>query len=201
MPYRAADGFSWNAARSVHTARVFAAVALVAAGWVFGFFSGRLSAWVFPVADPDVVALKATLEHSATQRAAPTALAPSDRPTSRAGEEERPTLALSPPPDAGRDQQAQALSDKKNEAVPAPPRVAEEPETSNEEPQPKTVLVNPDWRASAPAPKEPDPVRMLSRDDNGRTAECARRYLSFRASDGTYQPFGRASRELCPLLR
>jgi hypothetical protein len=37
--------------------------------------------------------------------------------------------------------------------------------------------------------------------DGPGIAECERRYSSFRRSDGTYQPYGRSSREVCPFLR
>jgi hypothetical protein len=40
-----------------------------------------------------------------------------------------------------------------------------------------------------------------SHGSEARMAECERRYASFRRSDGTYQPYGRSSRAICPLLR
>ncbi len=41
----------------------------------------------------------------------------------------------------------------------------------------------------------------LSGNASPQNAECARRYASFRESDGTYQPYGSAQRKVCPLLR
>jgi hypothetical protein len=38
-------------------------------------------------------------------------------------------------------------------------------------------------------------------DASGSITECARRYASFRESDGTYQPYGSSQRRRCPLLR
>lgn len=41
----------------------------------------------------------------------------------------------------------------------------------------------------------------LSGDASPANSECARRYASFRESDGTYQPYGSGQRKTCPLLR
>ena len=53
----------------------------------------------------------------------------------------------------------------------------------------------------------PDDQRRVSAMDDDHAfdaasvAECESRYASFRRSDGTYQPFGRSTRQMCPLLR
>lgn len=41
----------------------------------------------------------------------------------------------------------------------------------------------------------------FNRPISQRSQKCTRRYSSFRRSDGTYQPFNRPTREVCPLLR
>jgi hypothetical protein len=47
------------------------------------------------------------------------------------------------------------------------------------------------------------PGQSQKRSDTAErsTSECARRYASFRESDGTYQPYDSSERRPCPLLR
>ena len=47
----------------------------------------------------------------------------------------------------------------------------------------------------------PETQPRLSGDASPQNSECARRYASFRESDGTYQPYGSSQRRVCPLLR
>lgn len=47
----------------------------------------------------------------------------------------------------------------------------------------------------------PDAQARVSGDGSPQSSECARRYASFRESDGTYQPYGSSQRKVCPLLR
>ena len=71
-----------------------------------------------------------------------------------------------------------------------------------EQPGAKVKLINPDRgeaRAAAARPADDD-VADRETDQQGLAA-CAKRYSSFRRSDGTYQPFGRGRRQRCPLLR
>jgi hypothetical protein len=70
---------------------------------------------------------------------------------------------------------------------------------------------SPSQPVARPAPSEPDAGRALdqpNRDsspertaDENLLARCAKRYSSFRASDGTYQPYDGGPRKLCSLLR
>ena len=73
------------------------------------------------------------------------------------------------------------------------------------------VLVNPEWKqAPSKADREPDAERRAYRPeaetgqgrfaDESAFAKCESRYSSFRPSDGTYQPYGRSTREPCPFL-
>lgn len=45
------------------------------------------------------------------------------------------------------------------------------------------------------------PAQERSDTAKWSTFECARRYASFRESDGTYQPYGSSQRRLCHLFR
>jgi hypothetical protein len=73
------------------------------------------------------------------------------------------------------------------------------------------TILNPEASQRAPdARKMPDSMSprdiaetqlKLSGDTSPANSECARRYASFRESDGTYQPYGSAHRKVCPLLR
>jgi hypothetical protein len=47
----------------------------------------------------------------------------------------------------------------------------------------------------------PETQPKLSGETSPQNSECARRYASFRESDGTYQPYGSSQRKVCPLLR
>jgi hypothetical protein len=47
----------------------------------------------------------------------------------------------------------------------------------------------------------PDAQTRVSGEGSPQISECARRYASFRESDGTYQPYGSSQRRVCPLLR
>ena len=97
---------------------------------------------------------------------------------------------------------------------PTPPDVARTTEVPAQEetrgPRSGVVLVNPEWTRARPiSPQrelEEERERGRGRDresmyDGPGIAECESRYTSFRRSDGTYQPYGRSSRELCPFLR
>jgi hypothetical protein len=197
MVYRGPDGFSWRAGDHGLNTRVIAAITLIAAGWAVGFFSGRMSAWIFPVANPDLVALKSALEHPAPIPATSTR-SPSDVTPAPADEKERPSLALSPAP-APADQDSAERADTAK--TPSPPaRAPEQAEPQRKPPQREAVLVNPEWTATPRMEPEANPVGR-NRVDDADIAECERRYSSFRASDGTYQPYGRNSRILCPFLR
>jgi outer membrane biosynthesis protein TonB len=218
MPYRAADGFSWQTADDAMRARrIMAALVLVAAGWAIGFFAGRMSAWVFPVTQPNTAALTAGLDKT-PQRFAPNPLANAE------------------PPPAPRVEEKQAAKQPEPPAAPAPPEqpqpnvnVLNNPASQQPGPQAggdKRITVTPDEGDRVEAPQNnarvaetnaerapdrrtirPDDERRVDAMDDGRAfdaagvAECESRYSSFRRSDGTYQPFGRSSRQVCPFLR
>ena len=214
MPYRAADGFSWHTINDAMRARrVAAALVLIAAGWATGFFAGRMSAWVFPVTAPDTAPLTAALDKT-PQRFAPN---PPANAEPRAEEKQAiaarpPEPPAAPPPqpqpgvtilnsNASQQPGLQAGSDRRiavtpdeRDRVEAPPNDARVAEMNTEHAA--------DRRAS-----RPDDERRVNAMDDGHAfdaasvAECESRYASFRRSDGTYQPFGRSSRQVCPFLR
>ena len=217
MPYRAADGFSWfTAGDAMHARRVVAALVLVAAGWATGFFAGRMSAWVFPVTDTNTAALTAVLDKTPQHFAPnpPKAEPPAPRVEDKqalAAKQPEPPAAPTPPepqpdvtvlnknasqqpsPQAG-DNKRVAVAPDEGDRVEAPQNDARVAETNAER--------APDRRAN-----RPDDERRVSAMDDGHgfdaagVAECESRYSSFRRSDGTYQPYGRSSRQVCPFLR
>jgi hypothetical protein len=83
------------------------------------------------------------------------------------------------------------------------------PPAGNRESKPATssiTVLNPSQQHGAPRSDLPSTAAAAAHDDGrGATApgfaECERRYSSFRASDGTYQPYGSGSRARCPHLR
>ena len=208
--------------------RIVGAVALLCAGWAVGFFSGRMSAWLFPVADLQAVVMQKAPEPTPPLRAAEKSPAPAvaaietappvptDSETQSTAAALKTPLAQSSPAKSGGD------------GVGARP-VGDEPATRAVQPedaaQHKVTVLNPDAAKAKPAPvaKEPTPspkdrqpaardpaaqVDDLSRptygyQSTGQAAimECERRYNSFRRGDGTYQPYNSPTRELCPLLR
>ena len=193
------EGISWISSHPTHSTRVVAAIALFAAGWVMGVFAGRMSAWVFPVANPDLAALKASLQKASPQAPA-VANVPPSAPEPRPEEKNRPTLALSPPASETEQPAPTPIGPTTKESPFSSPQIVEEAD-AKKSPR-EAVLVNPEAITSRPAPEELEVKRSARYQTNsGGIAECERRYSSFRASDGTYQPFGRNSRELCPHLR
>ena len=214
MPYRAADGFSWHTINDAMRARrVAAALVLVAAGWATGFFAGRMSAWVFPVTAPDTAPLTAALDKT------PQRFAPNPPANAEPRAEEKQAIAARPPePPAAPPPQPQpgvtilnsnasqqpglqaggdrriAVTPNEGDRVEAPPNDARVAEMNTE-------------RAADRRASRPDDERRVNAMDDGHAfdaasvAECKSRYASFRRSDGTYQPFGRSSRQVCPFLR
>ena len=87
-----------------------------------------------------------------------------------------------------------AVTPNEGDRVEAPPNDARVAEMNTE-------------RAADRRASRPDDERRVNAMDDGHAfdaasvAECESRYASFRRSDGTYQPFGRNSRQVCPFLR
>lgn len=201
--------------------RVAAALALIAAGWATGFFAGRMSAWIFPVTETDTAALTAVLDKT-PQHFAPTRLPNAEPPPPRVEDKQA---------QAPRQQETPAAPAPAEQPLPPQPDVTVLNKNASQQPAPqagdtKRLTVAPDEgdRVEAPqndarvaatnalrapdrqANRAGDESRMNATDDGhgfnaAGVAQCEARYSSFRRSDGTYQPFGRSSRQVCPLLR
>lgn len=217
MPYRAADGFSWYTTDDAMRARrVVAALVLVAAGWTTGFFAGRMSAWVFPVTEPDTPALTAVLDKT-PQRFAPNPLPNAEPPPAPRVEEKQAMVAKQPEPPAAPEQpQPDVTVLNKNAAQQPSPQTGDDrrttvtPDEGDRVEAPRNdarVAETNTGRAPDRRTTRPDDQRRVSAMDDSQAfdaasvAECESRYASFRRSDGTYQPFGRSTRQVCPLLR
>jgi hypothetical protein len=196
MPYRY-DGFSWPSDDPARAIRIIAAVALITGGWAIGFFSGRMSAWVFPVANPNA-ALKSEVKEPAPQPTGTTESPSEAAKASPTDEKQRPTLALSPGAVHGDPSSTERSDTAKSPAPQTKP--PEQTEAQTKPPPREAVLVNPEWTATRRMEPEANPVERDRGGDVG-IAECERRYSSFRASDGTYQPFDGGPRVRCRFLR
>ena len=203
MPYRATDGFY---PRTIDR-RIVAALVLVMVGWATGFFAGRMSAWLLPVANPDMAALKAALaEVSSRAPAAPT------RPDPQLTDDKQKTetvAAAAPLPVPDTPQLDRSSPNDERSRTPGNAELnaaaVKEVDASMREADNfgrGDALANPEWKRErlSGRQRDSDVVRESVYDEDG-FADCERRYSSFRRSDGTYQPYGRNSRELCPLLR
>jgi hypothetical protein len=220
MPTREGDGFSWQAsARYGERLRIMGAIALVAAGWGIGFFSGRMSAWVFPVAQDNtsarLAAIEQTLSRVAVTNAPPSAPANAPAAPSSAsvppasppapvgsapeatGPEQRPSTPENPKPGGTGDERAISTA-----AAGEREKADEQRDSADRRSKDDIVLVNPEWRQAKSGARYRDAdIDRAAMGDERAYAECERRYSSFRRSDGTYQPYGRSSRERCPFLR
>lgn len=213
MPYRWQESFGWQPTQ-VHTrrARTVAALVLVAAGWSVGFLAGRMSAWLIPVDTASVVEKRGPSQDVASASPAGPAAPPANA-TSRTASTPDPAA----PSDAGDGKgrtKSEAVSaggrDDKRAAqgvVAAAPERAQTPkgaESASAEPkadEPEVTLLNPDWKGAKEDAAQSGRASTRESADQTGIAECERRYASFRRSDGTYQPYGRSSRETCPFLR
>jgi BA14K-like protein len=192
-------------------ARAVAALAMIIASASIGFMVGRASAWLVPFDAPATSTLRK--EAAAGTRALtpkdepqspPTKAASRDRapgPTGAESEPPKPLVLPSAEPGPGsRDPRAAASPPApggpapvvKAATPPAPgdpvPRQAPDPD--------RAMIVN-------PSAAESEPTKAAASDgaSAGESAECERRYSSFRRSDGTYQPYGGGPRARCPFLR
>ena len=207
MPYRGPEGFSWRGSVSTRR-RAMAAVVLLGAGWAVGFFAGRMSAWLFPVVETNIAAVMTVAPAGTTP--APAAQPPASAPVVQSG-----TASRSNPDE----KVASSPASPSTAPEPAPPQRASGATTKDDSreqevsraPGRDVVLVNPEWQqAPSKADREPEPERRAYRpeSDAGQSrlahesalAKCESRYSSFRRDDGTYQPYGRSTREPCPFL-
>jgi hypothetical protein len=210
MPFRWQETFgSQPADVGMRSARTVAALVLVMAGWSVGFLSGRMSAWLVPV-ETAGVAVEKKGPSRGFDVATTTTLRPANS-SSKIAAAELPAPAPEAINDGKSPRQEQTLppntatSEDGSATTPALERTGQPKDTENwvtvetKADARALTLLNP---ASKRARRDADPSRSPPRDlDQAGMEECERRYSSFRRSDGTYQPYGRSSREPCPFLR
>ena len=211
-------GLSWEHADvRAGRMRIVIAVALLSVGWMTGFFSGRVSAWIVPVASSSWAPLEKipAQDYASMQTAAATAAARKDEAKfqiaaaaalARAARTMNfETAAAAPPSDDIFEGPPQAAGETPGVArKPGSSKRTGEPEPRDKARERASNLPNTHWTAIAPRPRhrdiDDDVYRTSEREKVAATA-CERRYVSFRRSDGTYQPFNSTTRERCPLLR
>jgi hypothetical protein len=221
MPYRPEDGFSWETVdHPIETRRIVAALVLLVAGWGVGFFAGRMSAWVFPVAQSNAAAVAAVQSPPRSVPAQPSqgkqAVAAPSTAARTESPPDAPQSGKSAPPAASTTASATTATSEPAKTPAATEDRQSEPEPSATAQAPAGqgfALVNPNWKQHRRTQQREASLTGRAYDDDGndradgrRGSEaamiaCERRYSSFRRSDGTYQPYGRGSREVCPLLR
>jgi hypothetical protein len=214
MPYRGAEGFYWHTADPrVNRTRAIAAMVLVAAGWTVGFFSGRMSAWVFPVEPPGAVAVKAPAPN--LQPAPGTEAEPSQavsraldagpakpEPGSAKGADKHDASRLSAAPaapEAGGTAGA-ATGGGSTAAAPAGNDSASAHQTGPAEAG--VVLINPQWPQARNDPGEAEPggkrrpERAAAREDDGGSGSAERNdpalESALRACERRYTSFRRS---------
>jgi hypothetical protein len=202
-------GFSWEHADvRAGRMRIVIAVALLSVGWMTGFFSGRVSAWIVPVASSSLAPLEKipAQDYASMQTAAATAAA-------RKNEAKFQIAAAAALARAARTMNFEAAAAAPHsdgifewppQAAGEPSGVARKPGSSKRTGEPEARervnnLPNTHWTTIAPRPRHRD----IDDDvyEKGGVTACEGRYASFRRSDGTYQPFNSTLRERCPLLR
>jgi hypothetical protein len=191
--------------------RVLGAVAIAFAGAVFGFATGRLSAWLVPpsggpatvssTAKPSVPVLPATVAKPADRPSKPlertssiTGVAP-DRPKAPAA-----TEAPKPAEPAAEPKQAAAADSARIE-----PQVTSRALSPGEAPadasRQDARVIN---AGSADKPQAPEQaasaeVHPIATSPDG-VEMCRAKFRSFNPADGTYKPFGQDARVPCPYL-
>jgi BA14K-like protein len=191
--------------------RILGAVAIAFAGAVFGFATGRFSAWLVPPSGP--ASLSSTAKPSVP--VAPTAVAKqADRPS-------KPLESTSSITGVVLD--VQKAADRahlpKPADLPAEPKQAAAPDVAKIEPQVTSRALSPgespgdasrqDARViNAGSADRPEPQEQIAGGDlRTLTASpdalelCRRKFRSFDPADGTYKPFGQDTRVPCPHLR
>jgi hypothetical protein len=174
--------------------RARAALAMVIASVAVGFMAGRASVWLVPFDAPAVANARTAAVHASDAIPRPQARQP-EQPAN----EKTPRTAAAEPA-----QPAVERSRTIHFLAPAVDREAPPPDANPA--RPGVTLINP---GSAEARANPSEPSRAGRESAGKSADsspegaegCQRRFSSFRASDGTYQPFGGGARARCPLLR
>ena len=190
--------------------RVLGAIAIAFAGAVFGFATGRFSAWLVPpsglavssTAKPSLPVLPTTVAKQADRPSKPLASTSSitgvvlDRPKAP-DSANLPKPAVSPiePMEA-------AVPDDTKLAPQVTSRALSPGESPGDASRHDARVINP-GSADRPEPQEQvagGDVRTLTASPDALEL-CRRKFRSFDPADGTYKPFGQDTRVPCPHLR
>jgi BA14K-like protein len=192
--------------------RILGAIAIAFAGAVFGFASGRFSAWLVP---PSGLASVSSIAKPSVP-VLPTALAKqADRPSEPLASTSSVTGMVLDHPKAPDSPNLQRPADR-----PAEPKEATAPDSVKVAPQVTSRALSPgevpvddasrqDARVLNPGSADrPEPQEQVAGGDlRTLTASpdalelCRRKFRSFDPTDGTYKPFGQDTRVPCPHLR
>jgi hypothetical protein len=189
---------------------MIAALSLAAACASVGFMGGWFAARLAPAEPAVAVSDAGTVARTNRATGEPintTGAHSSSQTTTTTAQEEK---AGATPGDVSQDQ-TQATADQNGSSVPrtvagatiinagaAEGKAAARDASQN---PPSTKSARPEGSTEADL-DQPDRQTASERiADESLIARCARRYASFRASDGTYQPYDGGPRKLCALLR
>jgi hypothetical protein len=188
-------------------ARIAYALGLVVISAGLGFLGGRFSALLVPVASHSL--------ETALGRVAPEAPRDDNQSQQQVAKREPPETAGHHHKDSSANSQSSLEQPGLIGGAPEPSEggarearnVPSEPEQADNDVVLGATVINsgsalPDTKSErnrAGTRREQSDAEN-ARDDAGST-ECARRYASFRESDGTYQPYNSPQRRPCPLLR
>jgi hypothetical protein len=190
--------------------RVLGAVAIAFSGTVFGFATGRFSAWLVPPSGP--AAVSSTAKPSVpvlTATAAKQADRPS-KPLESASSITGVVLDGRKAPDSANpqkpvDRPAESTEATAPESTQLAPHVTSRALSPGESPadasRPDARVINP-GSADRPEPQEQaagGDLRTLTASPDALEL-CRRKFRSFDAVDGTYKPFGQDTRAPCPYL-
>jgi hypothetical protein len=194
--------------------RILGAMAIALAGILFGFTTGRLSAWLVPPAG--MASVGSTAKPSVPLQSAATAKQPATTPPDGAAaldQASKPT-----PADAAATSAEPTRAEASATSKPTPGSITSRA-LSPGEPQgtgwtdADTKLINPGSTQTSDRPEERLTASGLSArfsegpGDELRTRasyegmeRCRQKYRSFDPSDGTYKPYGQDTRVPCPHL-
>jgi hypothetical protein len=177
---------------STRRARTLAAAVMITGSAVVGFVAGRTSAWLVPVGAGQAPQ-RLSLSDDASKTHAPAAIPGTSASTGMPlGRADKPQAE---PHGVGSERLSGTVSLAPAGTPDKQPAAATEPEP------PRVILLNPESAAkqSDQIATPSEPVRPASNTDD--IERCAKRFSSFRRSDGTYQPYGGRERERCPFLQ
>jgi hypothetical protein len=191
--------------------RILGAIAIAFAGAVFGFASGRFSAWLVP---PSCLASVSSIAKPSVP-VLPTAVAKqAKRPSKPLASTSSVTGMVLDRPKAPDSANLQKPADR-----PAEPKEATAPDSAKVAPQVTSRALSPGEAPGDDASRQDARVINPGSADRAESHEqvaggdlrtltaspdalelCRRKYRSFDPADGTYKPFGQDTRVPCPYL-